>query len=122
MQYKFDPIDILNCYLAFLGYRPGSHLLRSQSKINCCKACDLMKLYRNNGKLMTSNYWEALIKKAYHPSKLTDKELAQIRRSIKTGSKLLAKIVQEQLRRGLLKIESNKHGYPAEIKKNISDY
>jgi hypothetical protein len=71
---------------------------------------------------MTKLEFEILKKKAYHLSKLTDKELARLRRSSRTGSKLLSKIVKEQEKRGLLKKDYNGSGYVPEIKKNIKDY
>lgn len=69
---------------------------------------------------MSNTWWRNLLKKAYHPSKLTDKELAQVRRSVRTGSNLLRKIVVEQSKRGLLRHEYKVGmGYPPEIKRNI---
>lgn len=81
---------------------------------------------------MTETEYVALARKAYHPSKLTDRELAQLRRSSRTGAKLLNKIVDEQNRRGLLSrpIFSNGRpyklggikGYWSETVKRIGDY
>jgi hypothetical protein len=71
---------------------------------------------------MTNIEFKMLKKKAYHPSKLTDKELARLRRSSRTNSKLLSKIVKEQEKRGLLKKDYNGSGYAPEIKKNVKDY
>ena len=66
----------------------------------------------------------ALRKKAYHPSSLTDRELAQLRRSSGTGADLLWKVYNEQRRRGLLFTphRCGSDAYPAEKLKRISDY
>lgn len=57
---------------------------------------------------------------------LTDKELAQLRRSVHTPSEILYGVVIEQSYRDLLvrpyKAGSPRGEYPPEIKKNISDY
>lgn len=65
---------------------------------------------------MTRVEFEALCKKAYHPSNLTNKELAQLRRSSRVGSNLLSKVKAEQEKRGLL----NDGG--KEIVARIADY
>jgi hypothetical protein len=52
---------------------------------------------------MTDREFEALCRKAYHPSKLTNRELGQLRRSSRVGSNLLYKVVKEQFSRGLLR-------------------
>ena len=58
-----------------------------------------------------------------HIHKLSNKQLAQLRRSSRTGSNLLKRVVMEQQNRGLLKYEYEvSKGYPPEIKKRISDY
>lgn len=46
MKKEFDLIDLTYCYLAFLGHRPTSHYLLGKPRDDCCKACDLMKLYK----------------------------------------------------------------------------
>ena len=73
---------------------------------------------------MTNVEREKLFRKAYYPSKLTDKELAQVRRSSCTGSNLLCKVIKEQEKRGLLKYPMGRgcSGYPPEKKKLIRDY
>jgi hypothetical protein len=73
--------------------------------------------------LITNKEFESLVKKAYHPSKLTDKELAQLYRSTRgIGSHLLYKINKEMDRRGLLRKDWKGCGYAPEIKKNLRDY
>jgi hypothetical protein len=58
-----------------------------------------------------------------HIHKLSNKQLAQLRRSSRTGSNLLARVVAEQQNRGLLKsVYRPPGGYPPEINKRISDY
>lgn len=61
--------------------------------------------------------FKALRKKAYHPSKLTDRELAQLRRSSSMGSNLSAKVLGEMKRRGLVQGQ-----YNIEVTKKIDDY
>lgn len=57
-----------------------------------------------------------------HIHKVSDKQLAQLRRSSRTGANLLRRVVIEQQNRGLLKSPYVGMGYPLEIKRRISDY
>ncbi len=64
-------------------------------------------------------------KRPAYAKRMTDKELAQARRSSTTGSKLLYNVVKEQAKRALLvnnDLKSAENGYPKEIKKRICDY
>lgn len=88
--------------------------------------------------MLTEEQFHALARKAYHPSKLTDRELAQLRRSNRSGAKLLYRVVCEQARRDLLALPpdskqlgknlghrwalGNIAGYWPEKCKRISDY
>jgi len=72
---------------------------------------------------MTSKeFGEMLVKLYDSPQNLNDKELAQLRRSVRLVSDALYRVVQEQLKRGLLKSEHKGSGYAPEIKKRIKDY
>ncbi len=66
-----------------------------------------------------SEYKELCLKS---PNQLTDRQLAQLRRSNRTGSTLLAFVVAEQKKRGLLKENYSGQGYPPEKIKNLYDY
>ncbi len=57
------------------------------------------------------------------PHLVTDRNLAQIRRSSRTGADLLADVVDEQRRRGLLKSpRQDQSGHSPEKLARISDY
>jgi len=53
---------------------------------------------------------------------LSDKELAQARRSTKTGSNYLHLVLQEMKRRNLIKPNHSGYEYNAEVKRLISEY
>ena len=55
-------------------------------------------------------------------SLMTDRELAQLFRSNKTGAQYLAKVYKEMACRGLMKPKLPGCGYPNEWCKRISDY
>lgn len=53
---------------------------------------------------------------------MSDKELAQLRRSSRVSANELCLVVEEQKKRGLVKENFSGFGYAPEIVKNISDY
>lgn len=72
-----------------------------------------------DGKMTTSMH-EQLCKTSVQM--MTNKQLAQMRRSSLTNSNMLASVVSEQRRRGLLVAEWAGAGYEPELKKKVSDY
>jgi hypothetical protein len=64
---------------------------------------------------LTPEVWEELVQKPI--KSLKDVELAQLRRSNRSGSYLRSRVIGEQLRRGLLDPGTRK-----ELIKNLSDY
>jgi len=78
-----------------------------------------------------AQFWSVVERLDKHPETVTDRELAQIRRSNRTGSNLLYSAVYEQWRRELLTPPMGKryidgprsvNGYWRETKKRVSDY
>lgn len=72
---------------------------------------------------MTKKEHKKLVNKArFSPRWPSNIELAQLRRSSRTGEPLLSVVVTEQARRGLLRENWRGTGYAPEILKNVEDY